>query len=80
MKMKFILLVLVMISFAAVFTAGAQTVPSENWSNGQVKKWYKKKEWLGGLNSDSAQNGQSKGVCQAVPVKYQILGPKHLPF
>jgi YhcH/YjgK/YiaL family protein len=48
--MKFILLVLVMMSFAAVFTAGAQTVPSENWSNGQIKKWYKKKEWLGGLN------------------------------
>jgi len=39
----------VCIIFFTALTAGAQTIPAENWSKRQVKKWYKKKEWLGGL-------------------------------
>ena len=50
MKINYIISGIFFILFATVFTAGAQTIPAENWSKKQVKKWYKKKEWLGGLH------------------------------
>ena len=47
--MKFFLFIVSTAFFIGMSTADAQTIPSEKWSKRQIKKWYKKKEWLGGL-------------------------------
>jgi biofilm protein TabA len=46
--MKFVLFIVTTVFFIGL-SANAQTIPSNTWSKREVKKWYKKKEWLGGL-------------------------------
>lgn len=49
MKKQFLLLCLLMFFVAGTFNAGAQTALAANPSDKEIKKWYKKEDWLGGL-------------------------------
>lgn len=49
MRKQLVLLGLLTLVLGSMLTAGAQTTPADNWSRHKIKKWFDKKEWLGGL-------------------------------